>query len=75
MVGRSGEGSLEGGAAGNLKDWEKEREAFRDVDGRAGVFGAVALPDVLRAGLVGRENSFKGSRTMGGEKLPPASGE
>jgi hypothetical protein len=75
MGGRSDDGSFDGGAAGNLTDGEKAREAGRDVAGKAGVLGAVALPDSLRAGRVGRANSCEGSRAMGGEKLPPASGE
>ena len=36
-----------GGAAGNLKFWEKELDGFRPVVGRAGVLGVVVTPGRL----------------------------
>jgi hypothetical protein len=36
-----------GGAAGNLKLWEKELDGFRPVVGRAGVLGVVVTPGRL----------------------------
>jgi hypothetical protein len=70
----SEDGFFGGDAAGNLKFWEKEPEAFLVPAGSAGVLG-VDMPDVLRPGREGRGNSFKGSCMMGGVRIPPERGE
>ena len=44
-----------------MKLWEKEPDGFLVPLLRAGVFGAVAAPEVLRAGREGNEGSWKGS--------------
>jgi len=55
---RSGEVSLSvGGAAGNLKVWEKEFEAFRVMVGTIGVLGLVVVPGRLLPGRIGKANS------------------
>lgn len=71
----SGEEFFRGDAAGNLKFWEKEPEAFLVPDDSAGVLGAVVTPDVLLPGRDGRGNSFNGSCITGGEEVPPERGE
>lgn len=75
LRGRSDDASFGGGAAGNLKFWEKDPEGLRDVKGNAGVFGAVETPGVLRPGRAGRANSWEGSCIVGGEAAPPESGD
>lgn len=56
LLGRSGEGSVGGGAAGNLKLWEKELDGFL-VPPSEGVLGAVDTPGARRPDRVGRGNS------------------
>lgn len=72
---RSGEGSWEGGAMGNLKLDEKDPDGFRPVVRRAGVLGVVVMPGLLLGGRAGNANSFDGSWMVGGNEAPPASGE
>lgn len=60
--GRSGDGSFEGGAAGNLKLCENDPDGFRPALGRAGVLGVDGCAlDCLRAGRVGIVDSLNGS--------------
>lgn len=57
---RSGEVSFSvGGAAGNLKLWEKDLDAFRVMLGIWGVPGAVAMPGRLLPGRAGNANSLE----------------
>ena len=72
---RSGEGSLVGGAIGNLKLDEKDPDGFRPVVGRAGVLGVVGTPGLLLDGRAGNANSLDGSCMVCGKDAPPASGE
>lgn len=72
---RSGEGSLVGGAMGNLKLDENEPEGFRPVVGRIGVLGEVVVPGLFLDGRAGKVKSFGGSWTVGGKEAPPARGE
>lgn len=60
-AGRSGDGSFDGGAIGNLKLDEKDPEGFRPVVGSTGVLGAVMAPGLLLGGRAGNVNSFDGS--------------
>ena len=54
---RSGEGSVGGGAAGNLKFWEKEPDGFLVPPASEGVLGAVDTPGARRPDRVGKGNS------------------
>jgi hypothetical protein len=72
---RSGEVLLsDGGAAGNLKVFEKELEAFR-VTGSWGVLGVVVTPGRLLPGRAGNAKSLELSWTAGGDERPMARGE
>jgi hypothetical protein len=70
--GRSGEGSLVGGAMGNLKLDENEPDGFRPVVGRTGVLGEVVVSGLLLGGRAGNVNSFPGSCIVGGKEAPPS---
>jgi hypothetical protein len=73
---RSGEvSSSVGGAAGNLKVFEKELEVLRVMLGIRGVLGVVAMPERLLPGRAGKANSLELSWTAGGDESPPARGE
>lgn len=75
LLGWSFGGLFGGGAAGNLKDCEKEPEALRDLLGSAGVFGAVETPGVLLPWRIGSGNWLDGSCIVGGKEAPPNWGE
>ena len=70
--GRSSEGSLVGGAIGNLKLEENEPDGFRPVVGRTGVLGEVVVPGLLLGERAGNVNSLPGSCIVGGKEAPPS---